>query len=70
MFSRVPEIQVRSEQTRFLCLGDQILLEEFAFSHPARCKERLGRDESNLKGPEILFRQLRTCEVPRIYFSR
>jgi hypothetical protein len=69
MFSRIPEIQVRSEETRFLRRWDQILLEEFALAHPARCKERLGRDESNLKGPEVLFRQLRTCKVPRIWFA-
>jgi len=69
MFTRIPQIQVRSEETRLLCGGNQILLEEFALAHPARCKERLGRNESNLKGLQVPLRQLGTRKVPRIQFA-
>ena len=65
-FTRIPQIQVRSKESGFLCGGDQILLEKFAFTHPARRKECLSRNEPNPKRLQVLLRQFGPGKMPRI----
>jgi hypothetical protein len=67
MFTGIPQIQVCSEETRLLGGGNQILLEEFALAHPARCKKRLRSDKPDPKDLQIPLRQLWTRKVPRIW---